>query len=86
MIDDDLPCNELVELVTEHLEGALSPAQHHRIVGHLAECEGCAAYLDQIRETRSMLAALPPEPVSRRLPADVLEVYRRWRAERVPRA
>ena len=46
---EDLPCIELVELVTDYLEGALDAATHPRFEAHVAECEGCREYLDQIR-------------------------------------
>jgi predicted anti-sigma-YlaC factor YlaD len=46
---EDLPCIELVELVTDYLEGALDSATHARFEAHLAECEGCRQYLEQIR-------------------------------------
>jgi predicted anti-sigma-YlaC factor YlaD len=46
---EDLPCIELVELVTDYLEGALDPVTQARFEAHLAECEGCRDYLDQVR-------------------------------------
>ena len=47
----DLSCAELVELVTDYLEGALPPAERARFEAHLEECEGCTRYLDQIHTT-----------------------------------
>ena len=44
-------CQELVELVTDYLEGALSPEDRARFEVHLSECEGCRAYLEQMRMT-----------------------------------
>lgn len=62
-----LTCRELVELVTEYLEGALSPAGRRRIERHLTRCVGCRSYLAQMRETIGMLARLDavtrPRPV-----------------------
>ena len=48
---DDLPCQELVELVTDYLEDALDRDERARFERHLAECGHCEAYLDQIRVT-----------------------------------
>ena len=48
---DALDCQDLVELVTAYLEGALTPADRRRFEAHLAECEGCEAYVGQIRTT-----------------------------------
>jgi anti-sigma factor RsiW len=47
----DLSCQELVELVTDYLEGALAPAERARFEAHLDECPGCTRYVDQIGAT-----------------------------------
>jgi anti-sigma factor RsiW len=41
----------MVELVTAYLEGAMNPATNARFEAHLANCEGCAAYLEEFRFT-----------------------------------
>ena len=46
-----MSCQELVELVTDYLEGALSEEDRARFDEHLAECAGCRAYLAQMRST-----------------------------------
>ena len=50
-MSDDLPCRELVELVTDYLEDALAPQRRRALEEHLRECDGCAIYVDQIRAT-----------------------------------
>jgi anti-sigma factor RsiW len=57
-----LVCQEFVELVTDYFEGALSWRQRRRFERHLAACDGCSAYLQQIRATVRTLGDLPPEP------------------------
>ena len=47
----DLTCQELVELVTDYLEGALPQAERARFEAHVAACEGCDRYVEQIRAT-----------------------------------
>jgi anti-sigma factor RsiW len=47
----DLPCRELVELVTDYLEGALPHEERARFEAHIAGCDGCDEYLRQIRAT-----------------------------------
>jgi anti-sigma factor RsiW len=47
----ELTCRELVELVTDYLDGALSPSERDRFEAHLAECDGCRHYVEQIRTT-----------------------------------
>jgi anti-sigma factor RsiW len=55
----DLDCDELVELVTEFLDGALDAATEARVVEHLSLCDGCTAYVAQFRATVGELGHLP---------------------------
>ena len=55
--DRGLACAEIVELVTEYLEGALPPNARAQVEAHLAGCDGCAEYLDQIVRTSGLLRA-----------------------------
>lgn len=48
---DEMACQELVELVTDYLEGALSPLQLARFEAHLLECDDCPMYIEQLRTT-----------------------------------
>ena len=62
-------CQELVELVTDYLEDALDEERRVRVESHLAECEGCRAYLEQMRATiaatgRLREADVPDESVA----------------------
>ena len=50
-VDRDLTCRELVELVTDYLDGALPDAERMRFETHIAACEGCDRYVEQIRMT-----------------------------------
>ena len=40
-----MTCKELVEVITEYLEGTLPAEDRARFERHLAECDGCHAYL-----------------------------------------
>ena len=51
MSEPDLTCRELVELVTDYLEGAMDDPTRLRVDQHLAGCPGCTAYLDEMRVT-----------------------------------
>jgi anti-sigma factor RsiW len=59
---DPLACQEFVELVTDYLEGALPRRERRRFEGHIAGCDGCTGYLEQVRVTIRSLGELPPEP------------------------
>ena len=61
---DDLPCQAFVELVTEYLEGALPATERERVEAHLADCDYCGDYLDQIRLTIRALGQLSDERLS----------------------
>ena len=56
-----MTCAEFVELVTAYLEGTLDPDTEQRFVEHIAMCDGCDRYLQQIRETVTQLGLLPAE-------------------------
>ena len=62
-------CNEVVELVTEYLEGAMTSEERTALELHLHYCDGCASFLDQIRETAALARELTPERLSDELTA-----------------
>jgi len=53
-----LVCRELVELVTDYLEGALSRGGRTRFEAHLAGCPHCTLYIEQFRETVRLIGTL----------------------------
>ncbi len=59
MTPRDVACRELVELVTEYLEGALPPDEVLAVEAHLVGCEGCEHYLNQMRATIRALGSVP---------------------------
>ena len=69
-----LSCRELVELVTEYLEGALSRGDRMRFEQHIAGCENCSEYLEQIKRTVQLTGELREEDV----PLELLAVFRDW--------
>lgn len=46
-----MTCREVVELATEYFEASLPAAQSDRFLAHVARCDGCQAYLRQLRIT-----------------------------------
>ena len=57
-------CQELVELVTDYLEGALEPADRRRFDDHIAGCEGCTRYLAQLSETIRLTGTITTDDLS----------------------
>jgi predicted anti-sigma-YlaC factor YlaD len=77
---EQLSCRELVELVTDYLEGALSPVDAARFEDHIGRCGACSIYLEQIRQTIEVLGHLPVDAVTPEAERDLLEAFRGWRA------
>ncbi|HSS79975.1 MAG TPA: zf-HC2 domain-containing protein [Gaiellaceae bacterium] len=77
---EQLSCQEFVELVTDYLEGALPAEEAARFEDHIGRCTGCAAYLDQIRETIALTGRLTPESLSPEAERDLLDAFRGWRS------
>ena len=77
----DLTCRELVELVTDYLEGALSRADRRRYETHLAGCPHCTEYLAQMRKTIELTGTLTPDDLTPQMQDDFIALYRQWRAD-----
>ena len=74
-----LTCKEQVELVTDYLEGALSSEDKERFEAHLATCDGCAAYLQQMRTTIQTVENLEEESLSSQAKENLLRLFRNWK-------
>jgi anti-sigma factor RsiW len=77
----ELVCQEIVELITDYLEGALSRSQRRRFDAHLAGCENCTEYLRQMRATIRLTGRLDVEDLTPAMREEFTELYRRWRSE-----
>lgn len=80
----ELTCQELVELVTEYLEGTLSPADRARFEAHLRGCDGCTTYLEQMRQLIAVLGKLTEETIPEDASRTFLDAFRDWKASRPP--
>jgi predicted anti-sigma-YlaC factor YlaD len=74
-----LVCKEIVELVTDYLENALLPEIRVQFEEHIAGCDGCSHYLEQVRLTIGMLRTLAQEPAFPATKEDLLQVFRQWK-------
>ncbi len=79
---EPMDCHELVEAITDYLEGALPAEDVARLDEHLAVCSGCRTYLEQMRQTIRLTGRLTEAT----LPADgreeLVAAFRSWRAGR----
>lgn len=64
MTPRDIACIELVELLTDYLEGALPPGEVAAVEAHLQACAGCRNYLAQMRATIEAVGTVPVETLS----------------------
>jgi predicted anti-sigma-YlaC factor YlaD len=82
-----LTCKELTEVLTDYLEGVMAPEDRARFDAHLAVCEGCVTYVDQMRQVIETMRELRPDHVEATVPDGLLEAFRAWkRGEPVPEA
>jgi anti-sigma factor RsiW len=72
----ELSCQEMVELVTDYLEGTLPSRDRRRIAKHLSKCDACARYVEQMRETLSLLGTVPVDTLSPEAQSTLLEAFR----------
>ena len=76
----ELTCREMVELVTDYLEDALPRRERKLFEQHLAGCEHCTAYIDQMRRTRLVLGRLTEESIPPDAREALLHAFRDWNA------
>ena len=75
---EQLSCQELVELVTDYLEGALTPEMDDRFERHVGKCDGCNVYLEQMRLTIALTGSLTVDSVSPEAELALLDAFRGW--------
>jgi anti-sigma factor RsiW len=80
MIDAEaLSCQELVELVTDYLEGALGARDLSAFERHLAGCDGCTEYVEQLRATVRATGMLTIDDFSSEAETALLQAFRDWK-------
>jgi hypothetical protein len=77
---DDLSCKELVDLVTDYLEAALSLEQRERFDVHLEGCVGCEMYLEQMRLVIAVAGRLVEDDVPAEAAQELREAFRQFRS------
>lgn len=81
LLPSPLVCREAVELISDYLDGSLSRRERRRLEKHLAQCDACTAYLEQMRATIAASGKVGPDD----LPSDVVEglvnLFRQYRTD-----
>jgi anti-sigma factor RsiW len=71
-----ISCQEVVEIVTDYLEGQLDEATRTELEAHLTLCPGCDQYLEQMRATIDELGHVPVESLSEQAQSDLMSAFR----------
>jgi anti-sigma factor RsiW len=79
VIPGGISCRELVELVTDYLEGVLPSELHERFERHIAHCSGCQTYLQQMHATIRATGTLSVDSLSPEAERALLDAFRGWR-------
>jgi predicted anti-sigma-YlaC factor YlaD len=80
MSDQALTCHEIIELLSTYIEGGLTADDRSRVDEHLALCDGCTTYLEQMRETIRLSGMVTEEQVPEDEKTALLAAFRDWRS------
>jgi predicted anti-sigma-YlaC factor YlaD len=78
---NELNCQEVVELVTDYLEQALLPEKQAQFEEHIEMCPGCDTYLEQVQQTIMMLRKLSEQQTFPETKQDLVEIFRNWKQD-----
>jgi anti-sigma factor RsiW len=73
-----LTCRDVVAILTDYLEGALSVEDRRRVEDHLAICDGCTSYLRQLRKTIRLTGMIDEEQIPEEQKRRLLDAFRDW--------
>ena len=74
----EMPCQELVEVITDYLEDALPEPDRTRFEEHLAACGKCREYVAQFERTIAAVGTIRAEDLAPDVRAGLLEAFRGW--------
>jgi anti-sigma factor RsiW len=78
VLSRDLVCRQAVQLMSDYLDGALSRRDRRRLERHLASCDACQAYLDQLRTTVAVTGAPDDTPVAPEVLDALVQVFEQF--------
>ncbi len=74
-----MSCRELVEVVSDYLQGDMAPAERLRFEQHLEECPHCVVYVEQMRATIAAVGRLSPDELDPVARDELMSAFRDWR-------
>jgi anti-sigma factor RsiW len=81
MSDETLTCHDVVEIITDYLEDALSPTDRLRVEDHLRACPGCTNYLEQMREMIRLTGMVNEDEIPEEQRRQLQAAFRAWTVE-----
>jgi anti-sigma factor RsiW len=78
----EMACQELVEVITDYLEGTLPELDRARFERHLAACPSCQEYLEQMQALVRLTGKLSSRSLEPETVDSLLSAFRRWRDSR----
>jgi anti-sigma factor RsiW len=76
---EEMSCRELVDVITDYLEGTMARGDRVRFEAHLDDCPYCVNYVAQMRETIEALGGLTEESIGADTRDQLLAAFRGWR-------
>ena len=73
-----MPCQELVEVITDYLEGALPEHDRIRFEEHLEGCDACREYVAQFERTITAVGVVRESDLAPEVRAGLMEAFRGW--------
>jgi hypothetical protein len=71
-------CNQVVELATDYVEGAMPAQLVEPFEMHLNFCDGCFTFIEQIRATAELGARVSEEQIPDDIKVKLVKAFRDW--------
>jgi anti-sigma factor RsiW len=81
-VPDQPTCREIVELVTDYLEGRLPIPERTAFEQHLVYCDWCRVYLEQMRQTIHLAGGAGEESLSPETREELVRLFRDWKGKK----
>lgn len=77
----EIVCRQAVDLMTDYLEGAMSPGERTRFEAHLSDCPYCVEYLAQMRATIDVAGRVECDDLAPEALDELVSLYRNWQSD-----
>jgi anti-sigma factor RsiW len=81
MTDISFTCRDVVDLVTEYMDGGLPADQRLAFERHVAICPPCRGYFAQLRKISRTAGGLREDELPEALRSSLITAFRGWRGE-----